>query len=446
MQPGSRRNTPAPPTVEEFLRIVLRSGLLTKDQLQEALRPLPVDQRGKINAVAEHLVKIGKLSRFQARKLFQGNYRGLVLGSFQILAPIGRGGMGTVYLARDQRSGQLLALKVLPPERARSEERVLARFRREMEMSQRVSSPHIAWTFDLGVAHGVHYMAMEYIPGKSLQRLIVEKGPMDAGRASRLMSEAATALEHLHMQGLVHRDIKPANIMITPHDHAKILDLGLSLVRGESGGAREVVGGQGYVVGTMDYIAPEQTEDPTKVDGRADIYSLGCTMYAVLTAQLPFPGGTNKEKMARQRDEQPKPIIELNPKVPPGLAGVVHRMMAKDPAKRFQTAVEVEQELKQWQTGEKVKPLDRPEDLEFLEEVARLETAEVPEDLDLPEGDSKSGSKSESRSDVIPADIPPPLESRKKMDPAVKLALCLFAAGVVVGVLLTLTVVLLFRN
>src|SRR4051794_3467138 len=219
MQPASRRNNPAPPTVDEFLRIILRSGLLTKEQLQEALRPLPVDQRGKINAVAEHLVKIGKLSRFQARKLFQGNHRGLVLGPFQILAPIGRGGMGTVYLARDHRSGQLLALKVLPPERARSEERILARFRREMEMSQRVSSPNVAWTFDLGVAHGVHYMAMEYIPGKSLQRLIMENGPLQAGRTARLMAETALALEHIHMQGLVHRDIKPANIMITPHDH-----------------------------------------------------------------------------------------------------------------------------------------------------------------------------------------------------------------------------------
>ncbi len=445
MEPPSRRNTPAPATVDEFLRIVLRSGLLSKEQLQEALRPLPADQRGKISAVAEHLIKIGKLSRFQARKLFQGNYRGLVLGAFQILAPIGRGGMGTVYLARDHRSGQLLALKVLPPERARSEERILARFRREMEMSQRVSSPHVAWTFDLGVSHGVHYMAMEYIPGKSLHRLIAENGTLPAGRTARLMAEVAVALEHIHMQGLVHRDIKPANIMVTPHDHAKVLDLGLALVRGEEGGVREVIGGQGYVVGTMDYIAPEQTVDPTKVDIRADIYSLGCTMYAALTGQAPFPGGTNKEKMARHRDEQPRPILELNAKVPAGLVGVVQRMMAKDPAQRFQTASEVELELKQWQTGEKVKPLDRPEDLAFLEEVARLEKAEASEDVELPEGESRSGSKS----DVMPADIPSPLvppAPRKTMDPSVKLALWLFAAGVVVGAMLTLLLVFLLRG
>ncbi len=443
MQPPPRRNTPAPPSVDDFLRLILRSGLLSKEQLQDALRPLPADQRGKAMTVAEHLVKIGKLSRFQARKLLQGSYRGLVLGSFQLLAPIGRGGMGTVYLARDHRSGKLLALKVLPPERAKTEERLLARFRREMEMSQRVSSPHVAWTFDLGVSHGVHYMAMEYIPGKSLHRLIAETGPLAPGRAARLMAEVALALEHVHTQGLVHRDIKPANIMVTPHDHAKVLDLGLALVRGEEGGAREVVGGQGYVVGTMDYIAPEQTEDPTKVDGRADIYSLGSTLYVALTGQLPFPGGTNKEKMQRAREEQPRPILELNPRVPPGLAGVAHRMMAKDPALRFQTAEEVEQELKQWQTGEKVKPLDRPEDLAFLEEVAKLEAAEVSEDLDLPEG----GSKSESKSADVPMDlallpIPP---SKPGMDPNLKFALCLFGVGVAVGSILTVILLSILR-
>src|SRR5207248_7979614 len=118
--------------------------------------------------------------------------------------------------------------------------RVLARFRREMDMSQRVSHPHIAWTFDVGVSHGtIHYMAMEYIPGKSLQRLVAESGPLSVPRAARLMSEVAAALDHIHTQGLVHRDVKPANVMVTPHDHAKLLDLGLAPVRGEKGGMRE---------------------------------------------------------------------------------------------------------------------------------------------------------------------------------------------------------------
>ena len=442
--PPAPKNAPAPISADDFLRLIIRSGLLTRDQLQDSLRPLAAEQRARTTAIAEHLVKLGKLSRFQARKLLQGTHRGLVLGPFQVLAPIGRGGMGTVYLARDQRSSQLLALKVLPPERARSEERILARFRREMDMSQRVSSPHIAWTFDLGVSQGVHYMAMEYIPGKSLHRLISEGGPMQPGRAARLMAEVASALEHIHTQGMVHRDIKPANIMVTPHDRAKILDLGFALVRGEEGTAREVVGGQGYVVGTMDYIAPEQTEDPTKVDGRADIYALGCTMYVALTAQLPFPGGTNREKMARHRDEQPRSLVELNPAVPPGLAAVVQRMMAKDPAQRYQTAGEVEQELRTWSTGEKVKPLDRPEDLEFLEEVAKLAETEMGEDVELPEAESRSGSRSEG----VPLSLSPPpaVGPRPAMDPELKRALLLFGAGLAAVVLLTLLVVFLLRG
>src|SRR5262249_12625358 len=155
--------------------------------------------------MADHLVKLGKLSRFQASKLIGGAPLGLVLGPYQVLAPIGRGGMGTVYLARDTRSQMLLALKVLPPKRAREEERLLARFRREMELSQRVAHPHIAWTYEVGVYQGVYFIAMEYIPGRSLYRLVQEEGPLPVGRAARLFAEVAAALDHAHHQGLIHR-------------------------------------------------------------------------------------------------------------------------------------------------------------------------------------------------------------------------------------------------
>src|SRR5262249_19355740 len=179
----------APSMVETFLKTVLRSGLLSREELQEGLRGLPREQRTDPQAMADHLIKKGKLSRFQARKLLEGAPLGLVLGPFQILAPIGKGGMGTVYLARDTRSQMLLALKALPPKRAREEERVLARFRREMEMSQRVAHPHLAWTYEVGVCQGVYYIAMEYIPGKSLYRLVQDGGPLAVPRAARLFAE-----------------------------------------------------------------------------------------------------------------------------------------------------------------------------------------------------------------------------------------------------------------
>ena len=378
------RQVAGPLSVDAFLRLVLRSGLLDRAQLQAALRGVPLGQRDRPLPLAEHLVKIGKLSRFQARKLLSGTCVGLVLGPFQVLAPIGRGGMGTVYLARDARSGQLLALKVLPPRRAREEDRVLARFRREMEMSRRVAHPHLAWTFEVGLCQGVYYIAMEYIPGKSLHRLVADGGPLEVARAARLLGEVAQALDHAHHQGLIHRDIKPANILVTPHDHAKVLDLGLALVRGEVGGDREVVGGQGYVVGTMDYIAPEQIDDPLKVDARADVYALGCTLYYVLAGQPPFPGGTSKEKIQRQLAEQPRPVRELNAAVPEAFAAVVERMMAKDPARRYPSAAAVEEELGRWQSDAAL-PLDRPGDRGYETAVADLESAEpLAEDVDAP--------------------------------------------------------------
>jgi serine/threonine protein kinase len=364
------------PAVDDFLKTVLRSGLLDREQLQQTLRTVPVDQRDDPDVLAAHLVKAGKLTRFQSRKLLQGTALGLVLGPFQVLAPIGKGGMGTVYLSRDTRSGQLVALKVLPPKRAREEERVLARFQREMEMCQRVAHPNIAWTCDVGKCQGVYYIAMEFIPGRSLSRLVAAEGPLPAARAARLLAEIAAALDHAHHQGIIHRDIKPSNIIVTPNDHAKLLDLGLALARGESGGAREVIGGQGYIVGTMDYISPEQADDPSKVDARSDLYSLGCTLYFALTGQPPFPGGTAAEKIQRHKTEQPTPVPQLNSNVPPAFIGLLRKLMAKKPAQRPASAAAVREELLAWAGGEAVLPMDRPEDDGYREAVAKIENAE----------------------------------------------------------------------
>lgn len=370
----------APSVVDTFLRTVLRSGLLRREELQESLRSLPRDQRTDPGAMAEHLVKLGKLSRFQAGKLLEGAPLGLVLGSFQVLAPIGKGGMGTVYLARDIRSDMLLALKVLPPKRAREEDRILARFRREMEMSQRVAHPHIAWTYEVGVHQGVYYIAMEYIPGKSLHRLIQDEGPLSVPRAARLFAELASALDHAHHQGLIHRDLKPSNILITPHDHAKLLDLGLALMTNETERDRKVIGGEGYVVGTMDYIAPEQAENPAKVDGRCDIYSLGCTLYYSLTGQPPFPGGSARERMQRHQLEEAQPISRFNPAVPARFAELAEKMMAKDPDDRFFSASAVEEALRDW-AGADAKPLDQRTDREYEHAIHQLETQEPPREL-----------------------------------------------------------------
>jgi serine/threonine protein kinase len=375
--------TSDPPTVEGFLKTVLKSGLLDRTQLQEALRDVPKDQRDDPRSLADHLVRKGKLSRFQADKLLRGSGKGLLLAHYQVLSPIGRGGMSTVYLARDERNGELVALKVLTPSRWRNQERLLARFQREMELSRKVAHPHLAWTYESGFCLGVYYIAMEYIPGKNLSKTVAESGPLKASRAARLMAEVAAGLEHAHNQGLVHRDLKPSNIMITPNDHAKVLDLGLALMEGEEA-ELDVIGGRGYIVGSMDYIAPEQTTDPTGVDCRADIYSLGCTLYFALTGQPPFPGGTSREKMRRHRLEVPRPLRNLAPDVPVGFARLIERMMAKEPANRPPSAVAVEEELRAWAVGEAVLPLDRHEDPWYAEAVSALQTAEPSVEYSLP--------------------------------------------------------------
>ncbi len=333
------------PSVDEFLRRVLRSGLMNQRQLDEALSTLnPTDPE----TLASALVTAGKLSRFQARKLLQGKTRGLIIGPYHVLAPIGKGGMSAVYLARDTRQEQLVALKVLPPKQAREEERHLARFLREMELCQKVEDPHIARTYEVGESDGVYYIAMEFIPGRSLRRVVSDDGPLDVPRAAQLFAEAATALEHAHERGLIHRDLKPSNIMVTRDGHAKLLDLGLALIEGEFGEDHRVVGGQGYVVGTMDYIAPEQSEDATNVCPRSDIYGLGATLYFALTGRPPFPGGSSMQKIMRHRSEEPVPIEQLNAAIPTGFANVVRQMMAKEPADRFASAGEVRRQLLKW--------------------------------------------------------------------------------------------------
>jgi eukaryotic-like serine/threonine-protein kinase len=348
--------------VEGFLQAVLRSGLLEQDALQDALCDLPINSLNNPSEIAKHLVFLGKLSRFQAHKLLSGATRGLRLGHYQIQTPIGRGGMGAVYLALDERTGQHVAVKVLPPKRASAEERYLARFQREMTLSQKLSHPHIAQTHEVGVSDGVYYIAMEYIPGQSLYQTIITGGPLSVSRAAHLFDEIASALEHAHALGLIHRDLKPSNIMVTANDHAKVLDFGLAIIEGEVGDAIEVIGGKGYMVGSADYIAPEQTFDATQVDGRSDLYALGCCLYFALTGKPPLPANTTKEKINAHRHVEPNPIQWLNHDVPDAFANLVHKLLAKKPADRYQNAAQLRVDLVPWCPAEAVRPVEKEGD------------------------------------------------------------------------------------
>jgi serine/threonine protein kinase len=354
--------------VDDLLRNVLRSGLVSREELQTTLRSLAKERRDHAPATADHLIEKGKITRFQLHKLSRGITIGLVLGPYHLLTPLGRGGSGTVYLAIDARSNQHVALKILPPKIARQEERLLARFQREMEISQKVKHINIARTLDVGIRQGIHYIAMEYIPGTTLYRQVAGKTPLTVARVAHLISETAAGLGQAHAQGVIHRDMKPSNIMVTPRDHAKVLDLGLAYTQGEEVEDIEVVGGRGYIVGSIDYMAPEQTRDPTTVDARADLYALGCCMYFALTGRPPFPEGTVYQKVRAHRHEAPIPLRNLNAEVPDGFAAIVHKLLAKAPDERFASAVELTAALAPFRTGE-TGPFDGPSDAAYQQAI-----------------------------------------------------------------------------
>ena len=373
------------PTADRFVQMLARSGVIDREDLRRHIDAGPLEIQTDSRKLADYLIEQKQLTQFQASKILKGTWQGLVLGPYRVLAPLGRGGMGSVYLARNTRVlpstlsdkpniPGLVALKVLPPKRAKKEDRTLARFLREMEMCQRVSHPHVTQTFEASEIQGVYFIAMEYIRGMSLSQVVKDRGTLPVPRAARYFSEVAAGLAHAHEKGIIHRDLKPSNLMVTPNGHAKILDLGLALAVDEELPAdKMIVGGQGYVVGTMDYIAPEQVEDPTQVDFRADLYAIGCSLYFALTGQPPFPGGTSQQKMKRHTSEIAEPVSEMNPTIPVAFARIVEKLMAKDPARRYRSAEQLRDVLLPWVEGDVEKPMDVDPHLTEAEALRQLE-------------------------------------------------------------------------
>jgi serine/threonine protein kinase len=344
-----RTDPPSKPSVQAFLQTLHQSGLLSREQIRDALAACPAEAQTNAARLAEYCVASGLLTRFQADKLLEGVTVGLVLGPYHVLSPIGRGGMGTVYMARDNRNRELVALKVLPPKRAKQDEVTLARFRREMDLARVVCHPRITQTYEVGVVQGIYYIAMEYVAGRSLAQYLHEVGTLPVGRAARVAIEIAEGLEQAHARGLIHRDLKPSNVMLTHDGHCKILDFGLAIMQDEEPpGDISITGGKGYVVGTMDYISPEQAEDPLQVDPRSDLYSLGCSLYRMTAGRVPFPGGNGLQKIMRHRTELAPLVHTLNPDIPREFSELIARFMAKDPSDRPQNAQQARRLLERW--------------------------------------------------------------------------------------------------
>lgn len=311
----------------------------------EAVRqdgPLPEDPELHDRYLADRLVAGGLLTRFQADELLAGHRR-FHLGQYTVLDKIGRGGMAGVFKAKHSMMGHEVAIKVLARSKA-TPERVDA-FQGEMRMHARLQHENILRATDAGYDAGVFYLVTEFVQGIDLRNYVKEHGPLDEKKAASIFSQASRGLAYAHTQGLIHRDVKPANILLMPSGRVKVLDLGLA-ESGRTGEATRL--GRGRIVGTMDFIAPEQISDPDGVGPAADIYSLGCSLYFVLTGRVPFQGGTAKEKRRRHVSETPAPIHRYAPDVPPSLCRLVEEMMAKSPADRPGSALAVIERLRPW--------------------------------------------------------------------------------------------------
>ncbi|HET6572923.1 MAG TPA: serine/threonine-protein kinase [Fimbriiglobus sp.] len=338
----------APSSVADFLRDLGRSRAVEPARVDRLYAEAPPDRRRLPDTFADHLVETGELTRYQADKLLAGEWQALTLGPYRLLCPLGRGGMGIVYLARAE--GPPVALKVLSPRQAAGEPRMLTRFMREIDVGLTLPPhPHLTRTLDAGASAGVHYLAMEYVPGRTVKQLVADSGPLAVGQAARVFADVAAGLHQAHLAGYIHRDLKPANIIVTPNGRAKVLDFGFALVRGEPAPTDPtVLGGPGYAIGTMDYIAPEQSANPMAAGPAADVYSLGCSLYFAVAGCPPFPGGTPQDKIRWQRTAVPPSASQINPTVPADFALLIERLMAKDPAARPQSAEEASQLLAAW--------------------------------------------------------------------------------------------------
>jgi serine/threonine protein kinase len=264
------------------------------------------------------------------------------LREYQLLEKLGQGSMGTVYKALHTRLKRVVALKLLPPERM-NDRATVARFQREMEAVGRLNHPHLVRATDAGEVDGTHFLVMEIIEGQTLAQLVHARGFLPVVEACELVRQAALGLQHVHEHGLVHRDIKPSNLLLSAEGQVKVLDLGLALLKEERPGAEELTATD-QMMGTFDYMAPEQFADTHSVDIRADVYSLGCTLYFLLTGKAPFSGLTYANRLSKMMAHAQAPVPPIRDRgrdVPAGLEAVLARMLAKRPGDRFATPAEV---------------------------------------------------------------------------------------------------------
>ncbi len=366
-------------SIDSFCTLLVRSKLFSAEEAN-ALRERWHGEGGALSAdlakFRKWLVATGHLTEYQAALLSRGHVERFFLNDYKLLDRIGAGGMAGVYKAV-HRLGQTVAIKVLPPSKAK-DARKFARFQREGRLAVRFKHPNIVRTFQLAEDDGVHYLVMEYLEGETLEEVIKRRGPLPPGEAARLIHQALLGLDYLHNEGVVHRDLKPSNLMlvvpasdpsclgktkadITLGATVKILDIGLGRALFEEADPPAEMDAnltaEGAIFGTADYMSPEQSRDTHSVDVRSDIYSLGCTLFHALSGQPPFPDTNLVRKVVRHATEPVPSLKTFNPAVPDGLQQIVNRMMAKEAGERYPTPKSAAQALQPFLASDLVDPM-----------------------------------------------------------------------------------------
>jgi serine/threonine protein kinase len=320
------------PTALDELRAcrLVPDGLLAElardPQLATASRPV----------LAAELRRRGWLTGYQARIVACGRLDRLRVGPYLLVDRLGEGGMGRVYKAWDGRLGRFVALKVIRPQFL-AHPLAAGRFLREMQAVARLDHPNLVRALDADLAAGSAYLALEFVEGSDLQRVVAVHGPLAPGRAAQVVRQAALGLGHAHAAGIVHRDLKPSNLLVTPEGTVKVTDFGLARFIE----AEVTLTETGLALGTPDYMSPEQANDSKRVDHRSDLYSLGCTLYFLLMGSVPFPEESPAAKLAAHQSAEPVPVESIRGDVPPELRSILRRLLAKDPGQRFASAAEL---------------------------------------------------------------------------------------------------------
>lgn len=337
-----------PASVADFVKAAEDSGIITDEALVEYLRG--VAPESDATPLANRLVKDGRITAFQAKHIYGGRAKALVLGPYVVLDVLGKGGMGYVYKAEHRRMRRVVALKVIAKTALKSAAAV-RRFEREVQAAARLEHPNIVTAFDAGEASGVHYLVMQYVDGNNLSDIVKEQGPQPVERVVDWIIQAARGLEYAHGKGVVHRDIKPGNLRVDSLGTVKIFDMGLARLESLDVDQDQLTG-MGQIMGTVDYMAPEQATDTRQADARSDIYSLGATLWYLLAGRPLFEADSVIHKIMAHQQAAPPSLADAPISMNPSLDAVFQRMVAKKPGDRFQSMQEVIAALESQRRGD----------------------------------------------------------------------------------------------